>query len=84
MSMQDDEDDDEEEPLIPISRFRLIEIFITKLYQKKNVEKICTGDHMIIPITQIPNWSHDMGLLLGESIEDLLIEEYESLEEEEE
>lgn len=63
-----------EEIYIPISRCKLLKKFIHRLYHQKNVNKICKGDLMIVPISKLNEWMHDMGLILGKSIEDTIEE----------
>lgn len=60
------------ERIIRISRKDFLEKFIQRLYEQENVQKICDGDDMLIPISKMEDWAHDMGIILGLSIQDLL------------
>jgi hypothetical protein len=64
--------DEEKEQLIGISRKALLIKFIERLYKQENVKKICRGDYMVVPASKFEDWVHDMGVILGKSIQDLI------------
>ena len=68
MSMQNDD----EEKVVFISRKALLVNFIKRIYEQDNINKICKGDYMVVPVSRFEDWAHDMGVILGDSIEDLL------------
>lgn len=59
---------------ISIPRKELIERFAKEINTLKSIEKICDGDSMLIPISELPNWTHDMGVILGTVIVEMLKE----------
>ena len=54
-----------------MSRSELIKAFSKRLYNQKNVQKICEGDYMMVPVEMILEWLADMALILGKSVYDL-------------
>ena len=72
MSPDDDDIKDIGDGHLGISRKAILMKFIEKLYQQENIKEICQGDYMIVPVSRIEDWVHDMGVLLGESIKEVL------------
>ena len=70
--MQNEDGIDDDEKFIFIPRKGLLIMFIKRLYEQSNVKKICKGDYMVVPVSRFDDWCHDMGVILGDSIEDLL------------
>lgn len=56
-------------------RRKLLEAFEKRLYTQSNIQKICDGDDMLIPVDKIAEWLHDMGLILGKAINDVCEED---------
>lgn len=64
---------EEQESHLAIPRKALMIAFIKRLYEQKNLQKICVNDDMIVPLSRFDDWCHDMGRILGESIQDLIV-----------
>ena len=67
--------DDETRRYILISRRAILEAFIKRMATQANIEKICHKTHtdfMVVPVDRFEDWFHDMGVVLGKSIQDVI------------
>ncbi len=60
---------------IAVSRRAILRAFIKRMSTQKNILKLCGKkypDYMIIPVDRFEDWFHDMGVVLGKSIQDVI------------
>jgi len=65
----------ENKQYVAISRRAILEAFVKRMFSQSNINKICTlknSDYMIVPVEKFPDWYHDMGVVLGKAIQDVV------------
>jgi hypothetical protein len=58
-----------------ISRRRILEAFVKRMFLQPNIKKICSKeypDYMVVRADCFDQWVHDMGVVLGKSIQDVI------------
>lgn len=44
------------------------------MYKQRNMKKIAAGDKVLIPTEKFPDFVHDLGLIVGKAVADVLNE----------
>ena len=66
-----------EDEYFAISRRKILEAFVRRMFLQPNIKKICSKeypDYMVVPVRLFDRWVHDMGVVLGKSIQDVIDE----------
>lgn len=48
--------------------------FVNRLYHQRNIEKLAVGDRLKIPVNRFADFVHDLGVIMGSSVADVINE----------
>ena len=67
--------------IILFSRHKLILKFIERIYKQGNMRAISDGEKVKVPAHRFTDFVHDLSIILGKTVADVIIEMDEEMEE---